>query len=331
MSATTAESRAGGYNFAYLDENTKRMLRRAILKAVAVPGFQVPFGSREMPLPYGWGTGGIQVTASIIGPDDVLKVIDQGADDTTNAVSIRRFFNGVAGVATTERTAEATIIQTRHRIPETPLREGQVLVYQVPMPEPLFKLEPRVAESRRLHATADYGLMQVSLYEDVTKHGRVGSGYSHPVMVNGRYLMSPSPIPSFDNPKMHRSPALQLFGAGREKRLYAVPPWTAVRSLDFDDQPFVPLRADGTCALCGSTDSYLDEVLTDDRGGRRFICSDTDYCAARQDAAGAAGNATTREDAVTAPEDAVTASGDAMTASGDAGRASGKAAPEQAA
>ena len=79
-----------GYNFAYLDEPTKRMIRRAILKAVAIPGHQVPFGAREMPLPYGWGTGGIQVTAAILGADDVLKVIDQGADDTTNAVSIRR-------------------------------------------------------------------------------------------------------------------------------------------------------------------------------------------------------------------------------------------------
>nr|WP_275888046.1 alpha-D-ribose 1-methylphosphonate 5-phosphate C-P-lyase PhnJ [Chromobacterium haemolyticum] len=65
------------YNFGFLDENTKRMLRRAQLKAVAVPGCQVPFGGREMPLPYGWGTGGIQVTASVIGRDDVLKVIDQ--------------------------------------------------------------------------------------------------------------------------------------------------------------------------------------------------------------------------------------------------------------
>ena len=37
------------YNFAYLDESTKRMLRRALLKAVAIPGYQVPFGSREMP------------------------------------------------------------------------------------------------------------------------------------------------------------------------------------------------------------------------------------------------------------------------------------------
>ncbi len=30
------------YNFAYLDEQTKRMIRRAILKGIAVPGYQVP-------------------------------------------------------------------------------------------------------------------------------------------------------------------------------------------------------------------------------------------------------------------------------------------------
>ena len=45
------------YNFAYLDEQTKRMIRRAILKGLAIPGYQVPFASREMPMPYGWGTG----------------------------------------------------------------------------------------------------------------------------------------------------------------------------------------------------------------------------------------------------------------------------------
>ena len=271
-----------GYNFGYLDEATKRMIRRAILKAVAIPGHQVPFGSREMPLPYGWGTGGIQVTASIIGPADVLKVIDQGADDTTNAVSIRRFFARVAGVATTERTRDATIIQTRHRIPEHPLHEGQVLVYQVPMPEPLFRLEPRVAETQRMHALADYGLMHVKLYEDIARYGHVAISYNYPVMVNGRYLMSPSPIPAFDNPKMHRMPALQLFGAGREKRIYAVPPYTPVASLDFEDHPFVPIRADAPCSLCGARDTYLDEIVVDDRGGRRFICSDTDHCAERR-------------------------------------------------
>lgn len=123
-----------GYNFAYLDEQTKRMIRRAILKAVAIPGYQVPFGGREMPMPYGWGTGGIQLTASVIGESDVLKVIDQGADDTTNAVSIRNFFKRVTGVNTTERTDDATLIQTRHRIPETPLTEDQIIIFQVPIP-----------------------------------------------------------------------------------------------------------------------------------------------------------------------------------------------------
>jgi len=283
-------SRDTAYNFAYLDENTKRMIRRALLKAVAIPGHQVPFGAREMPLPYGWGTGGIQVTAAVLGPRDVLKVIDQGADDTTNAVSIRRFFNRVAGVRTTTRTAEATVIQTRHRIPEETLTAEQIIVYQVPMPEPLFRLEPRLAETKRMHALADYGLMHVKLYEDIARHGHVSTAYNYPVMVDGRYLMSPSPIPAFDNPKMHRMPALQLFGAGREKRIYAVPPHTDVRSLDFEDHPFRPHRADAPCALCGSRNSYLDEVLTDDRGGRMFVCSDTDYCetrraAAREDAA----------------------------------------------
>jgi alpha-D-ribose 1-methylphosphonate 5-phosphate C-P lyase len=235
-----------------------------------------------MPLPYGWGTGGIQVTAAILGPGDVLKVIDQGADDTVNAVNIRRFFERTAGVATTGRTRAATIVQTRHRIPETPLAEHQIIVYQVPVPEPLQRLEPREAESRRMHALADYGLMHVKLYEDIARYGHVSTTYDYPVLVNGRYVMAPSPIPKFDNPKMHMSPALQLFGAGREKRIYAVPPYTAVESLAFEDHPFEIQRWARPCALCGATDSFLDEVVTDDRGGRMFMCSDTDYCGERR-------------------------------------------------
>jgi alpha-D-ribose 1-methylphosphonate 5-phosphate C-P lyase len=280
-----------GYNFAYLDEPTKRMIRRAILKAVAIPGHQVPFGAREMPLPYGWGTGGIQVTAAILGADDVLKVIDQGADDTTNAVSIRRFFSRTAGVATTTRTRDATVIQTRHRIPETPLTEDQILVYQVPLPEPLAKLEPSRAETRQMHALADYGLMHVKLYEDIARFGHIAISYDYPVMVNERYLMSPSPIPAFDTLKMNDMPALQLFGAGREKRIYAVPPYTKVRPLDFDDHPFKLVRAPHRCTLCGAGDSYLDEVVTDDKGSRIFVCSDTDYCAERRGEAETQGQA----------------------------------------
>jgi len=270
------------YNFAYLDEQTKRMIRRAILKAVAIPGYQVPFGGREMPMPHGWGTGGIQVTASIIGPDDVLKVIDQGADDTTNAVSIRRFFAKTAGVATTTRTEEASLIQTRHRIPEKPLKAGQILVYQVPIPEPLRWLEPRETETRKMHALSEYGVMHVRLYEDIATHGRIATAYDYPVQVNDRYIMRPSPIPKFDNPKMDMNPALQLFGAGREKRIYAVPSYTKVKSLDFEDHPFEVQSWTQCCALCGAKDSFLDEIITSDQGDRMFVCSDSDYCQDRQ-------------------------------------------------
>ena len=280
---TRAQVPASGYNFAYLDERTKKMIRRALLKAVAIPGHQVPFGSREMPLAYGWGTGGIQVTAAVIGRDDVLKVIDQGSDDTTNAVNIRQFFARTTGVATTTRTGEATLIQTRHRIPEKPLVEGQVLVYQVPQPEPLYKLEPRRSETTKLHAAEEYGLMNVKLYEDLAQWGRVETSYDYPVRVDGRYVMSPSPIPAFDNPKMHRMPALQLFGAGREKRLYAIPPYTDVRSLDFEDHPFRIEPHHERCARCGDATSFLDEVHTAP-GIVRWTCSDTDWCAERVDA-----------------------------------------------
>ena len=277
----TEQHETGAYNFAYLDEQTKRMIRRAILKGIAVPGYQVPFASREMPMPYGWGTGGVQVTAATLVPDDVLKVIDQGADDTTNAVSIRKFFQKTAGVAVTGRTTEASVIQTRHRIPETPLTGDQILVYQVPIPEPMRFLEPRETETRRIHALADYGLMQVRLYEDIARHGEIATAYAYPVEVAGRYVMDPSPIPKFDNPKLGDCPAIQLFGAGREQRIYALPPHTRVRSLDFEDHPFVASRAEHACAICGSEVSYLDEVITDDAGGRMFVCSDTDYCAQR--------------------------------------------------
>ena len=269
------------YNFAYLDEQTKRMIRRAVLKGLAIPGYQVPFASREMPMPYGWGTGGVQVSAACLTPDDRFKVIDQGADDTTNAVSIRKFFQRTAGVAVTESTSEATLIQTRHRIPEAALSEDQILVYQVPIPEPMRFLEPRETETRKMHSLEEYGLMHVKLYEDIARHGQIATSYAYPVEVEGRYVMDPSPIPKFDNPKLEMA-AIQLFGAGREQRIYAVPPYTQVVSLDFEDHPFDPSKADHPCALCGADETYLDEVIIDDDGTRMFVCSDTDFCATRR-------------------------------------------------
>ena len=105
-----------GYNYAFLDEQTKRELRRKTLKAVSIPGHQVPFGSREMPLARGWGTGGLQLTLALIGPGDVYKAIDQGADESVNAVNMRGLVSRMAEVETTLDARTATIVQTRHRI-----------------------------------------------------------------------------------------------------------------------------------------------------------------------------------------------------------------------
>ena len=65
------------YSYAFLDEFAKRELRRKILKAIAIPGYQVPYASREVPMARGWGTGGLQVTLALVGASDTVKVIDR--------------------------------------------------------------------------------------------------------------------------------------------------------------------------------------------------------------------------------------------------------------
>lgn len=268
-----------GYNFGFLDEASKREIRRKILKAVAIPGYQVPFSSKELPIARGWGTGGIQITLSIIGPEDTLKVIDQGCDDSVNAVNIKKFIKAVTGVKITNDTTEATIIQTRHRIPEESMTEKQILVLQVPYPEPLRVFEPSEIETRRMHAEADYARMWLYLYEDIVKLKEISIGARYPVLVNNRYIMDPSPIPRWDIPKLNMAKTLYLFGAGRERRIYAVPPNTEVRPLEFEDFKFRVEDFKGKrCMICGSSDTFLDELVDDNSGKRIYICSDTNYC-----------------------------------------------------
>lgn len=267
------------YNYAFLDEGSKREIRRATLKAVAIPGYQVPFGSRELPIGRGWGTGGIQLTLSLIGPDDVLKVIDQGSDESVNAVNIKKFVGVCTDVSTTTDTKEATLIQTRHRIPEIPLNNKQILVFQVPLPEPLRVVEAREEVTKKMHAEKDYAPIWLQLYESLIKYKKVTIASEYPCMVEGRYMMNPSPIPKFDNPKLHKAKCLYLFGAGREKKIYAVPPHTEVVSLAFDDVPFEKESFKGKkCRLCGSENTYLDEMFDSQTGEKIYQCSDTSYC-----------------------------------------------------
>jgi len=273
----------GLYNYAFLDEHTKKEIRRKLLKAVAIPGYQVPFGSREMPVARGWGTGGLQITLSIIGPQDTLKVIDQGCDDSVNACNLRDFIVTTTGVKTTTDTLKASIIQTRHRIPEEKMQAGQILVLQVPYPEILRWVEPSEQETRRMHAEKDYSKLWVFLYENIVRWGEITLSYRYPVMVNRHYAMDPSPIPRYDVPKLHQAETLFLFGAGREKRIYAVPPYTDVVPLQFEDYLFQVEDFEGQkCKFCASTDSYLDEVYDPEISERYYICSDTSYCIKRK-------------------------------------------------
>lgn len=263
-------------SYGFLDASAKRELRRKMLKAIAVPGCQMPYASREVPMARGWGTGGLQVSCTLINPTTTLKVIDQGADDSVNAASIRRFLARVSGAPTTMDTLNADLIQSRHRIPEEVLREDQVLVLQVPNPEPLRSVQPNMSIARQMHADADYGRMWLQLYEQIVRSGRVMQGASYPSLVNGRFVMTPSPIPRWDVPKLNMANHLTILSAGREKRLFAVPPFTKVEPLVFDDVPYrVEDHGDLTCIRSGAKGYFMNEIPQDD-GTSTYEVSDSE-------------------------------------------------------
>src|SRR5882757_11466103 len=211
MTSTTAlleELDTGTGPIGLLDEGAKREIRRAALTAVCVPGYQVPFGSREMPVARGWGSGGLQITLAVIGAADTVKVIDQGDDAGVNATNLRRMIASSTGCAESADTRDATVVQTRHRVPEEAMTAEHVLVYQVPVPEPLRGVQKSVAECARMHAEADYSAMWVSLYEDLVRNGMITRGTGYPVLVASRYVMATTPIPRWDVPRLHRGEQL---------------------------------------------------------------------------------------------------------------------------
>ncbi len=96
-------------------------------------------------------------------------------------------------------------------------------------------------------------------------------------MVNGRYVISPSPIPRWDTPKLHQAAHLTLLSAGREKRLYAVPPYTDVYPLEFTDVPFQVEHQEGwTDRFTGLHNKFMTEVPQPD-GSVQYEISDTGY------------------------------------------------------
>jgi alpha-D-ribose 1-methylphosphonate 5-phosphate C-P lyase len=265
------------YAYAFLDAFAKRELRRRTLKAIAIPGYQVPYASRELPIARGWGTGGLQISLALVGPESVVKVIDQGSDDSVNAANLRRFITRMSGAATTTDALACTLLQSRHRIPEEVLREGQVLILQVPDPEPLRAVQSDSSAAHQMHADADYGQMWLVLYEQLVRYKQYLQGASYPSLVNGRYLISPSPIPRWDTPKLHQAAHLTLLAAGREKRLYAVPPYTDVRPLEFHDVPFAVEDQRGwRDEALNAVHKFMNELPQAD-GTSRYELSDSGY------------------------------------------------------
>jgi alpha-D-ribose 1-methylphosphonate 5-phosphate C-P lyase len=265
------------YNYAFIDESTKKEVRRKILKAVCIPGYQVPYSSPEMPISRGWGTGGLHLTLSLIGQGDVLKVIDQGSDASVNACSLREFVRKMTACQVTFDTAAATLIQTRHRVPEEILTTKQILVLQVPQPEVLRGVERYEARTRQMHAEADYAKIWVSLYEAYVRYGTMMRGSGYPIRVNGRYIATPSPIPRWDVPNLSMAHCLYLFGAGREKRIHCIPPYTRVEPLAFEDvhfkvEEFEQIR----CAASGEDRAFMDEIY-DAEGVRKFVVNDSNF------------------------------------------------------
>ncbi len=126
-----------------------------------------------------------------------------------------------------------------------------------------------------MHADADYGRLWLTLYEQIVRKGRIMQGAAYPSLVNGRHVMTPSPIPRWDVPKLHMAKHLTFLSAGREKRLFAVPPHTRVEPLVFSDRPYrVEDHGHLVCRRSGVSGYFMNEIPVDG-GASAFEVSDS--------------------------------------------------------
>ena len=114
--------------------------------------------------------------------------------------------------------------------------------------------------------------MHVKLYEDIA---RFGVSQPHAYLCAWMIAtMDPSPIPKFDNSKMDEMEAATVC-AGREKRIYAIPPYTRFKLILMTTH----LRfSAGTIAVRSVVLPIPSLIVMDDDGNHMFVCSDTDFC-----------------------------------------------------
>ena len=92
----TAHDPGQAYNFAYLDEDTKRMIRRALLKAVAIPGDLRDEGfCRKLVQQAATPLGGLDILVNNAGitRDNLLFKMTEDDWDAVMAVHLRGAFN----------------------------------------------------------------------------------------------------------------------------------------------------------------------------------------------------------------------------------------------
>ena len=134
-----------------------------------------------MPIARGWGTGGLQITFVLLVKQDMLKVIDQGADESVNAVNIKKLVHKTTGVETTYETSEATIIQSTTSNSRSSINRKANSCFTSSDARTTKSVEPSEFKTKKLHAENDYSGAWLMLFEQIMKYGKTATDADHPV------------------------------------------------------------------------------------------------------------------------------------------------------
>ena len=173
----------------------------------------------------------------------------------------------VANVAVTTETAEATIIQTRHRIPETPLTGRPDP--RLPGADPRAAALPRAARDRDAQDACARGI-RADACQALRGH-RPARPHRHDLCLSGqgRGPLRDGPLADAEirqSEDAHVAGAAAVRRRPREAHLRHAalsPKWSASISRTIRSRS---RHFDEPCALCGAEQVYLDEVILDDQG-----------------------------------------------------------------
>ena len=265
------------FNYAFIDEFTKKEIRRKTLKAVCIPGYQVPYSSPEMPISRGWGTGGLHLIP--------------------RAHRTRRCLQGHRSGQRCQREClqPASVRQIDDQL-RTHFRYGGRDADSVAPPcsrgDPDREADSRAAgaaagasarrgalrgEDSQMHAEADYAKIWVTLYESYVRSGSLMQR-RRPSHHGERPLRRDAVAhPELGCAELNMARCLYLFGAGREKRIHCIPPFTRVEPLEFEDirfkvEEFVGIQ----CSATKQDKAFMDQIYADDFSSS-YVVNDSNF------------------------------------------------------